>query len=70
MYDHFNPNMGIATDQGKTGLSLKAQNQYMGKETTEKHQMWTPEEQKAAAQKQQFNNNLDDLDDLEEVQME
>jgi hypothetical protein len=49
-------------------MKLKAQNYYMGKDTTQKQQFWSPEEIEAHKRQQEQNRaDAGNIDDLEEI---
>lgn len=43
----YNPNAGVTNFTNTNQIELKAQNQYMGKETGVKQQFWSPENNQA-----------------------
>ena len=66
-YDPFYNPINGGTYTAESGIELKAQNQYMDKETAQRQSFWSPENQEAAKSKEQ-EVQRDELDDLEEIE--
>lgn len=69
-YDPFYNPMNGGSTAVDTGIELKAQNQYMGKDTAQKQQFWSPEGQEVPKTNEPQKDELDDLEALEDFSLQ